>query len=109
MSQPNYSIEVQKLFLSFMISDPSLFVRVRNIVNPEYFNPALRKGVEFLMEYSDQYNSIPSYDQFKTIAGSEIYSNQQDYLEHQEWFLDTFGTFSKHKAIEKAIMTVLMI
>jgi archaellum biogenesis ATPase FlaH len=104
MSQPNYSIEVQKLFLSFMISDPSLFVRVRNIVNPEYFNPALRKGVEFLMEYSDQYNSIPSYDQFKTMAGLEIDSNQQDYLEHQEWFLDTFGTFSKHKAIEKAIM-----
>jgi len=33
-----YSQELQKLYLEFMMKDHELFVRVNNIINPEYFD-----------------------------------------------------------------------
>ena len=33
-----YTEEIQEMFLKFLVSDPELFVRVNNIVEPYMFN-----------------------------------------------------------------------
>ena len=38
MEVKEYSQELQKLYLEFMMNDHELFVRVNNIVKPEYFD-----------------------------------------------------------------------
>ena len=42
MEVKEYSQELQKLYLEFMMNDHELFVRVNNIVKPEYFDRPLR-------------------------------------------------------------------
>ena len=34
----DYNEEIQEMFLNFLITDPELFVRVNNIVEPYMFN-----------------------------------------------------------------------
>ena len=46
-----YSDDLQKLFLEFMITDRDLFVRVRNIISPQYFHKKYFEVVELLIEY----------------------------------------------------------
>lgn len=101
----NYSIEVQKLYIAFMISDPDLFIRIRNVVDPLYFNQTLRKGVQFLVDYVEDYNKLPDVSQFESMTGLEIDQQGLSALAaHHDWFIDEFGTFAKHKALEIAIL-----
>jgi hypothetical protein len=34
----NYTEEIQEMYLNFLVTDPELFVRVNNIVEPYMFN-----------------------------------------------------------------------
>ena len=43
-----FSEELQRLFISFLLSDKELFVRCRNIVNPAYFLINLRPKKRYL-------------------------------------------------------------
>ena len=51
----DYSLDLQKLFVQFMITDPELYSRVRAIVEPKYFDRNLRKVVEVLVNHSEEY------------------------------------------------------
>ena len=99
-----YSDDLQKLFLEFMITDRDLFVRVRNIISPQYFHKKYFEVVELLIEYAEEYNSLPTPEQIK--AKTDLDINLVPGLdEHQKtWFLDEFETFCRHKALEKAII-----
>ena len=43
-----YTEEIQEMFLKFLVSDPELFVRVNNIVEPYMFNKKYQDTVKFL-------------------------------------------------------------
>ena len=45
-----YTEEIQQLFLNFLITDPELFVRVNNIIEPYMFNRKFQSAVKFLKE-----------------------------------------------------------
>ena len=46
-----YTEEIQQLFLNFLITDPELFVRVNNIIEPYMFNRKFQSAVKFLKEH----------------------------------------------------------
>lgn len=99
----DYSLDLQKLFVQFMITDPELYSRVRAIVEPKYFDRNLRKVVEVLVNHSEEYATIPTPEIIKAQTGQDI-EKLDDINQHIDWFIDEFETFSRHKAIEKAII-----
>jgi replicative DNA helicase len=100
----DYTEEVQELFLRFLISDHDLFARCQNIVNPEHFARKFRPVVELLQHHSSNYNSVPTLDQINAISNITLEQIENVTPDHQNWFLDEFETFSRHKALERAIL-----
>jgi replicative DNA helicase len=99
-----YSDDLQKLFLEFMVTDPELYVRVRNIIRPEFFSKKYTETVGMFVEYTEKYKSLPTVDQIQAKTELEL-SLVPDLDESQkDWFLDEFETFCRHKALEKAII-----
>ncbi len=100
----DYTDEIQHLFLQFLISDPDLFARCQNIVDPEFFNHKFRSTVKLLKTHSTDYNAIPTIEQINAIGrlGLEVIPNVTP--DHQAWFMDEFETFCKHKALARAIV-----
>ena len=98
-----YSLDLQKLFVQFMITDPELYSRVRSIIRPEYFDRGIRKVVDTIISHTEEYSTVPTTDIIKAQAGQEI--EKVDNIEqHIDWFIDEFETFCRHKAIERAII-----
>ena len=100
----NYNEETQELFLKFLISDPDLFARCQNIVQPEYFNMKYRNAVKLFISHSTDFNSIPTPEQVSAASGVQIEPIPNVTPDHHEWFLKEFETFCRHKALEKAII-----
>lgn len=99
-----YTEEVQELFLRFLVSDVDLFARCQNIVRSEFFNRKFKNTVDLLVSHSTNYNSIPTIDQINAVGGIELTPIENVTPEHQNWFMDEFETFCRHKALEKAII-----
>ena len=99
-----YTEEIQEMFLKFLVSDPELFVRVNNIVEPYMFNRKYQDTVQFLKQHSTEYSSIPTIDQITATTGVELERIEGITEIHTEWFLDSFVRFCRHKALEKAIL-----
>ena len=99
-----YTDDLQKLFLEFMITDPELFVRARNIISPVYFSKKYFEAVSMFVEHSEKYQTLPTIDQIK--AKCEIELKQVPNIDdtQKQWFLDEFETFCRHKALERAII-----
>ena len=98
-----YSLDLQKLFVQFMITDPELYSRVRSIIRPEYFDRGIRKVVDTIISHTEEYSTVPTTDIIKAQSGQEI--EKVDNIEqHVDWFIDEFETFCRHKAIERAII-----
>ena len=99
-----YNEETQELFLRFLLSDPDLFARCQNIVNPVYFNMKYRKAVELFVSHSTDFNAIPTPEQVSAVAGVTLEPIPNVTPDHHEWFMNEFETFCRHKALEKAII-----
>ena len=99
-----YGEDIQELFLRFLVTDPDVFVRVNNIVEPYMFNRKYREAVEFLKDHANKYNSIPTLEQLEAVNGLELKPVEDVHESHMNWFMDEFETFCRHKALEKAIL-----
>lgn len=99
-----YTEDMQELFLRFLISDQDLFARCQNIVDKTHFAVRYRAIVELMQDHSVNYNSIPTLDQINAVSPVKLEPIENVTPDHQNWFLDEFETFSRHKALEKAII-----
>ena len=89
-----YTEEIQEMFLKFLVSDPELFVRVNNIVEPYMFNRKYQDTIKFLKQHSTEYSSIPTIDQISATTGVELERIEGITENHTEWFLDSFEPVS---------------
>ena len=99
-----YSLNLQKLYLEFILSDHDLFIRVNNIIDPAYFDQSLSKTVKFIREYADEYGKLPEPPQINSKTGVLLDSIGKESKEHRKWFLDDFESFCRHKGLEVAIL-----
>ena len=99
----NYSADMQKLFVQFMLTEPQLFTRIMGIVDDRHFDREIRDVVKFLISYSNEYQTMPTVEQIKAETG-QVVELLKDIEQHSEWFIDEFETFCRHKAIERAIV-----
>lgn len=102
--QTNYNTDLQQIFLSFMLSEASLFTRVQNIYNPENFDKSLRKAATFLSDHITKYTSIPDKSQLFAMSGTKLEIIDDIDKGHIEWFLNEFEQFTRHEELKRAIL-----
>jgi len=101
----NYSFDVQKLYIEMLLADAESFARAQNIFKPESFDRKLQPIAKFIKDYMEEYKVMPEVEQVN--ASHEIQLKQAKDLDpaHFNWLLDEFETFSRHKALEQAILS----
>ena len=101
--KPNYNYDIQKLYLEMFLSDAETFARCQNIFDPENFDQKLKETAEFITKYVDDYKVIPDAAIVNASCGKELQSVNLP-KENYEWLMDEFENFSRHKALERAIL-----
>ena len=99
-----YSVQLQTLFLEMMLQDPSSYVRIQNIYNPENFDRSIREAATFLKEHSNKYRTLPTVDQIKAVTGVDLAPVPNLDSSHYEWFMTEFEQFTKRQELERAIL-----
>jgi len=95
------SVEKQKLLLSYLVSSQDLFIKTSPILKAGYFDPSLKKAVQFVLGYFNEYKAPPSLEQIKaetglTLSGKELSKAEISYAENQ------FETFCRNSACKEA-------
>jgi len=104
MAIKEYSVDLQKLFLEIMLTDAQSFVRVQNIYNADNFDRSLRECAKFLVEHSNQYKALPTYDQVRAVTGVDLKPVPDIGESHLDWFMTEFESFTKRQELERAIL-----
>lgn len=101
--KPNYTSEMQKLYLEMFLSDAETFVRCQNIFDPLNFDQRYQDTASFITKYVDEYKVMPEVAIVNASCKIELQSLQLP-KENYEWLMDEFENFSRHKGLERAII-----
>ena len=97
-----YTPQVQEVFLGKIIAEPTLYVRISNIMNPQNFDKSLREIADFIVEYVNKYNNVPDNVLIKQVFDKDILENADRVDE--SWFFDEFEKFTRQRELERAIL-----
>lgn len=98
----NYDPTFQEFILKNIVNDPEIFIRCKNILKPEYFDKVYAKSVQFIIDYSDKYNTLPPLSEITVETNVTFLPEVVDKVHHQG-HLDRIESFCRHKALENAI------
>ena len=100
----DYNYDIQKLYLEMFLADAESFVRVQNIFDPDSFDRKLKPVAEYFKSYVDKYKVMPELRIVQAETGVDLQDATDVPKENYEWLLDEFEKFSRHKALERAIL-----
>jgi len=100
-----FNEDIQLLFLRTLISNQELFLRCQNILKTKYFYSKFRSTIRFILDYANQYKSLPSSEQI--FAETKIQLDTIPIIDSgfKEWFLDNIEIFCRHKELEDLIIS----
>ena len=101
----NYSFDVQKLYIEMLLADAESFARAQNIFNPGSFDRKLQPIAKFVKDYMDEYKVMPEVEIDNAQHDIQLKTAKDLDPAHFNWLLDEFETFSRHKALEQAILS----
>jgi archaellum biogenesis ATPase FlaH len=101
----NYSFDVQKLYIEMLLADAESFARAQNIFNPKSFDRKLQPIAKFVKDYMDEYKVMPEVEIVNAQHDIQLKTAKDLDPAHFNWLLDEFETFSRHKALEQAILS----
>jgi hypothetical protein len=100
-----YTYEIQKLFLEFMVADAQSFVRVQNIFNVENFHPDLKPAADFMEKHAAKFKTLPEISQLKAMTNITLSPLPEEINEgHYDWFMEEFESFTKRQELERAVL-----
>jgi archaellum biogenesis ATPase FlaH len=99
-----YTYDIQKLYLEMFLADAESFVRCQNIFDPDNFDRRLKPVASYIKEYVEKYKILPDLTIVKATSSVELDDVSFVPKENYEWLLDEFEKFSRHKALERAIL-----
>lgn len=102
--QREYTAELQRLYLQMFLHDAESFVRVQNIFEPDLFDRTLRQTAQFLKDHVEKYRTMPTLEQVQATTNQHFEQLEAIDPGHIDWLLDEFEQFTRHKALEKAII-----
>jgi archaellum biogenesis ATPase FlaH len=100
----DYGYDIQKVYLEMMMSDAESFVRCQAVFDPDSFDRRLKAPAEFLNNYVMEHNALPTLDMINAATDVQLKDVGELQENHYDWLLTEFETFSKHKALEAAIL-----
>jgi archaellum biogenesis ATPase FlaH len=100
----DYGYEIQKLYLELMLADAEVFVRCQGIFDHSLFDRKLQDAAEFINEYAKQYSVLPDYEMVNASCRVDLHRPEEAKEGHLEWLMDEFESFTRHKALERAII-----
>ena len=100
----DYGYDIQKVYLEMMLSDAESFVRCQAVFDPDSFDRRLKAPAEFLNNYVMEHNALPTLDMINAATDVKLKEVGELQENHYDWLLAEFETFSKHKALEAAIL-----
>jgi KaiC/GvpD/RAD55 family RecA-like ATPase len=104
MTNNDYSYEVQKLYLEMMLADAETFVRCQGIFDHTLFDRKLQDAAEFVNLYSKEYSVLPDYEMVNSHCRTDLRRPEEVKTGHLDWLMDEFESFTRHKALERAII-----
>ena len=100
----DYGYDIQKVYLEMFMTDAESFVRCQGVFDPNTFDRRLQESAKFLKNYVEEHNALPTFDMVNAATDSNLKSPGQLQENHYDWLLQEFETFSRHKALEAAIL-----
>jgi archaellum biogenesis ATPase FlaH len=104
MSNKEYDIPIQKLFLEMMLQNSEMYVRIQNIYNPENFHKSLKPVASFIKEHTTKFNTLPNLHQIKAVTNQDLQEVPDLNSNHYDWFMSEFESFTKKHELERAIL-----
>ena len=104
MTIKDYDYDVQKLYLELMLADAETFVRCQGIFDSTLFDRKLQEAAQFIKEYAEKYTVLPDLNMVNSSCKTALTSPGELKEGHLEWLMDEFEQFTRHKAIERAIL-----
>jgi len=106
MSRQNvdYGYDIQKVYLEMFLTDAESYVRCQGVFEPKTFDRRLQPAAEFLKDYVAEHNALPTFDMINATAKCDLKNPGELQEQHYDWLLQEFETFSRHKALEDAIL-----
>jgi len=86
------------------MTDAESFVRCQGVFDPDTFDRRLVEPAKFIKTYVEQHNSLPTFEIVNAATKSDLKNPGELQESHYDWLLQDFETFSKHKALEAAIL-----
>lgn len=87
-----------------LLYDAEVFVRLRNIFNPNNFDKKLQPVAKFIQEHCDNYQTMPEREQVNAVTGVKMQPLDELTNGHFEWLLEEFESFTKRQELERAIL-----
>lgn len=101
----NYDKAYEDLFINILISNSTILTRVLGILKPSYFdNLTNQKTVEFVLQYCNEYSTVPLPEQIKAVTGANVELVTEIASKHDTWALSELEEFCKYKALRDAIL-----
>jgi len=100
----DYGYDIQKVYLEMFMTDAESFVRCQGVFDPKTFDRRLQEPAKFLKDYVEEHNALPTFDMINAATDAQLKNPGQLQENHYDWLLQEFETFSRHKALEKAIL-----
>jgi archaellum biogenesis ATPase FlaH len=100
----DYGYDIQKVYLEMFLTDAASFVRCQGVFNPKTFDRRLESAAQFLTDYVSEHNALPTFEIINAATNSDLKNPGQLQENHYDWLLQEFETFSRHKALEEAIL-----
>ena len=99
-----YDYDVQKLYLEMMLSDAETFVRCQGIFDHTLFDRKLQDAAQFINEYTKKYSVLPEFQTVNASCKTDLKEVSEIKEGHLSWLMDEFESFTRHKALERAII-----
>jgi len=100
----DYGYDIQKVYLEMFMTDAESFVRCQGVFDPGTFDRRLAEPAKFIKTYVEEHNALPTFDMVNAATDTNLKDPGQLQENHYDWLLQDFETFSKHKALEAAIL-----
>lgn len=100
----DYGYDIQKIYLEMMLTDAETFIRCQTVFDEENFDKRLYPVAKFLNDYVNEYNTLPTFDMVNASTGANLKDPGKLQGNHYDWLLNEFERFSRHKALERAII-----
>ena len=100
----NYGYDIQRVYLEMMLTDAESFVRCQAVFDPDAFDRRLAPAAKFLNDYVTDHNALPTFEMINAATNTDLKNPGQLQENHYDWLMQEFETFSRHKALEAAIL-----